>query len=236
MKLEILFRSETMIAVNKPGGLLVHPSSEARDKVTCLSVLRNQVGHWVFPVRRLDRATSGVLLFAVSASAASQLCGQFANFQIEKTYLAIVRGRIERNQVIDWSLREGPGSPLVEAQTRVECLAHAEIMEAHGKHSTSRYSLIKAFPKHGRRNQIRKHLKHVFHPIVGDTVYGDGVHNRIFRERFGISRLLLHASELKIPVGNAGQELCLNAPVPAELIRLQEELSWIKLEKFIANR
>lgn len=196
--LEILYQDEHYVAVDKPAGLLVHRSSLAPTGDAALQVLRDQLGQRVFPVHRLDRATSGVLVFARSAAAAARLAKQFMAQDTEKTYLAVTRGWLAEAGKIDHPVadRDGDGQRR-DAQTDYRCLAHCELPFAVDRYPSTRYSLASIWPRTGRRQQIRKHFKHIHHPLIGDTTHGNGRHNRFFREHFDVHRLLLMALSLR---------------------------------------
>jgi tRNA pseudouridine65 synthase len=198
--LELLYRSERFVAVDKPAGLRVHPEGgQASRDPSCQALLRDQLGTWVYPVHRLDRATSGVLVFALDPEAATRLGELFRAREVGKSYLAVVRGHTADEGVIDVPLTrdfEKPESALVESRTLYKRIATAELPFAVGRYSTARYSLVRAEPRTGRRHQIRRHLARLSHPVIGDTVRGDGRHNRFIRERFGIGRLLLHSEAI----------------------------------------
>lgn len=233
--LPILFYDEHVVAVHKPSGLLVHPS--AVDKYAtefALHMLRAHLGRQVFPVHRLDRATSGALLFALSSESARALSDQFAGRTVDKTYLAVVRGYAPEKKTIDYDLRELSttrgevllGKPVQNAITEVERIAEVEFPISVDKYPTSRYSLVRAKPITGRQHQIRRHLRHINHPIVGDVRYGSGKHNRFFENEFGIRRLLLACTEIafKHP---ANQELVrVRAPLSADFSALMQKLNW----------
>jgi tRNA pseudouridine65 synthase len=221
--LEILFRDDHFVAVNKPAGLLVHRSDLDRHETAfALQMVRDQVGRHVYPVHRLDRPTSGVLLFALSPDAARRAADAFDSDVVRKTYLAVVRGVTAEEAVIDYPLPElfdryatsgGMGGEAKEAVTAFRRLALVELPFAMGKFPTARYSLLEVRPLTGRRHQIRRHLKHVFHPIIGDTTYGEGRHNRLFRNELGCSRMLLHAAELTLPHPWSGETVTITAPL-----------------------
>ncbi|MDG2960307.1 tRNA pseudouridine(65) synthase TruC [Bisgaard Taxon 10/6] len=205
--LEILYRDQYMVAVNKPAGMLVHRSwLDSRETRFVMQTLRDQIGQHVFPIHRLDRPTSGVLLFALNSEIANLLCLQFEGKTVQKSYLAVVRGylngadridyplKIQRDKIADKFSREEK-----EAQTAVTdyvALNTAEMPWAAGKYQTSRYSLVRLIPHSGRKHQLRRHMKHIFHPILGDTQYGDLHQNRAFADKTQVSRLMLHAEKL----------------------------------------
>ncbi len=170
-------------------------------------------------MHRLDRGTSGVLLFALEPGVPALLSAAFEAGTVEKRYLAIVRGWPPEALTIDYALRrlddEAPGAPR-PALTRLRRLATAEIAVRVDRYPTSRYALVALEPASGRRHQLRRHLRHVDHPIIGDTTYGQGRHNRLFRERYGSARLLLHAAGLSLRHPLSGEPLAIEAPLPAD--------------------
>ena len=181
--LDIIHRDSRTIAVNKPAGMLVHRSwLDKHETRFAVQTLRDQIGQHVYPVHRLDRPTSGVLLFALDTEAARLLTQQFENKTIEKTYWAIVRGHLPSDGLIDYALKYMPDkiaeaqteATLQEAQTAYRCLAQTELpFQSALRYPTSRYSWAELTPHTGRKHQLRRHMKHIFHPIVGDTNYGD---------------------------------------------------------------
>ena len=206
---EILYQDNDLIAINKPSGWLVHRSwLDKHETVVVMQTLRDQIGQHVFPVHRLDRPTSGVLLFALSSEIARLMSEQFATKQIEKTYHAIVRGYVEGEATIDYPLVEeldkiadkfsDSNKPAQDAITTYRGISKIEIPIKVGKFDTARYSFVELKPKTGRKHQLRRHMKHIFHPILGDSKHGDLHQNRAFAEFFSIKRLMLHASKLQI--------------------------------------
>ena len=170
--IEILYNDGEMIAVNKPPGLLVHPTRIAADATeSAMQLVRDQIGQWVYPVHRLDRKTSGILLFALNQEMQSALSFHFKESILLKRYVAIVRGYTDDEGEIDYALKNLE-EKIQEAQTKYRLLRRTEIPLAYGKHSTSRYSLVELFPKTGRYHQLRKHMAHIFHPIIGDRPHG----------------------------------------------------------------
>ena len=234
--MEILYHDDHFVAVNKPAGLLVHRSPIDRHETRfALQVVRDLLGRRVYPVHRLDRATSGVLLFALSPDTACQLGAAFADGRMRKGYLTVVRGCLDDGGVIDHPLAGVTDRRLLpsksdgtarDAVTRYRRLASVELPFAVGRYATSRYSLAAASPVTGRRHQLRRHFKHIFHPVIGDTRYGEGRHNRFFREELGCSRLLLHARELTFhhPVG--GEQVVISAPLDDSFAALLDRLGW----------
>lgn len=203
--LHLLHLDDALVAVHKPPGLLVHPSAlDAHETRNALDLLRAQLGLPLWTVHRLDKATSGVLLFARSAEAARALGTAFETGQVHKRYLALVRGWPPEAGEIDHALARDPerpsaGQPRVPALTRYRRLACHEWPFADGRHASSRYALVEVEPLTGRRHQIRRHFKHIAHPLVGDSTHGKGAHNRAVAQWLGVQRLWLHASRLEVP-------------------------------------
>jgi tRNA pseudouridine65 synthase len=202
----LLYDDPWLVAVDKPSGVAVH-RGWAAERDVMLTRVRDAVGAYVYPVHRLDRGSSGVLLFALDAETARALGEAFASGEVKKRYLALVRGVPEERLTIDHPVLRGErGGERVPAVTEVERL------EVFG-----RYSLVAATPRTGRLHQIRRHLKHVSCPLIGDVRYGKGEHNRLFRERYGLHRLFLHASELAFAHPKTGEEIRVSAPLGEDL-------------------
>ena len=204
--LRLLHLDADLAAIDKPAGLLVHPSAlDAHEERTALQLLRDQLGERVWPLHRLDKATSGVLLFARNAEAARQRGMQFEAGEVRKRYLALVRGWPAESGEIDYPLARDPelpsaGQERLPALTRYRRLACFEWpFTVDGRHSGSRYALMDVEPMTGRRHQIRRHFKHIAHPLVGDTTHGKGAHNRAVASFLGIDRLWLHALWVELP-------------------------------------
>lgn len=225
------------MAVNKPSGLLVHRSPiDPTAREFALQLTRDQLGRAVYPVHRLDRATSGALVFALSPGAARGLAAQFESGTVKKEYLAVVRGYAPERAEIDYALKEEldrkadpharRDKPAQSALTEIERLALIELPYQVDKFPTARYSLIQARPKTGRKHQIRRHLRHIGHPIVGDVTHGVGTHNRFFETHFKIRRLLLACTALELKHPENGERLRVEAPLASELARLFGELGW----------
>jgi tRNA pseudouridine65 synthase len=224
--LPILYRDDHYIAIHKPHGLLVHRTRISEDNRFVLQLLRDQIGQWVYPVHRLDRPTSGVLILGLDSDAARLLTQEFEKRQVEKRYLALVRGYTNEEETIDYPLREEKWKEPQEAVTRYRKLAQVELSYPVGRYKTARYSLLQITPHTGRMHQIRKHMKHIFHPIVGDTTHGDGKHNQLFRNEFHIQRLLLIASGLRFRHPYSGEEMQIEAQPEPELQTLFERFGW----------
>jgi tRNA pseudouridine65 synthase len=211
LELTVLHRDASCIVVNKPSGMIVHRGM-ANDAMDVMRALRNQIGARVQPVHRLDRGTSGALLFALTPEAARTLSKAFEEGRVEKHYWALTRGRPSDGE-IDHPVKKGEDGPRVPAQTRVRCLG-----------MSGRYALVEAIPLTGRFHQVRRHLKHVSCPIIGDTNYGKGEHNRYFREHYGLHRLALHAIAIRFEHPETGVLTTVQAPVEGQLRSCLEAL------------
>lgn len=205
--IEILHNDDALVAVDKPAGLAVH-RGWADDEDVLLQRVRDQIGAWVYPVHRLDRGASGVLVFARSGPMAAALQTQWTAGTIIKRYLAIVRGNPPDAAVIDHPIPRSEDGPRVDAVTAVRTL-----------HRAGRYAVVAACPRTGRLHQIRRHLKHIACPLIGDVRYGKGEHNRLFRERHDLHRLALHARALALTHPVTDVPLLFTAPIPADLAR-----------------
>ena len=220
--LAVLHLEDRFAVVDKPAGLMVHDSKLARGEDDfAADRLRAQFGKPIFLVHRLDRATSGCLLLAFDRDTASLLGKSLMSHAVDKAYLAVCRGwPAEASFEVDHDLDGGPGKPLKKpAVTRFERLAAAELALPSAGFATSRYALLRAWPRTGRFRQIRRHLKHLSHHLIGDTSHGDGRHNRNFR-MLGIHRMLLHAERLSFPHPHeAGTRVQATAAPDAEFAR-----------------
>lgn len=221
----LIYQDPYFVAVNKPNGLLVHKSSIASDaKEFALQIVRNLVGKHIYPVHRLDRKTSGVLLFALSSEVAKNLQTLMEGGKVTKRYLAIVRGYFPDEVNLQLELTNDAGKAQ-SAETLFRCLSHAEIQVPFGKHSTSRYSLIEAFPKTGRMHQIRRHLNHLRHPIIGDRPWGCNKQNKLFLERWSMNTMLLHAVSVELPHPVTHEKLLIQASFYPEFARMLNTLA-----------
>ncbi len=195
--LDIVYEDDLLVAINKPHGLLIHRTSMAKDaKVFALQMLRDQIGLKVYPTHRLDRKTSGVLLFAKNPDTNSDIQKLFRERNVTKTYVAIVRGYTNHTGIIDYPLLS-PSDKLQEASTTYTTVKHWEIPYPSSGFPTSRYSLVNLKPQTGRYHQLRKHMAHIFHPIIGDRPHGCNKQNRIWKHQFNMDTMFLHASSLE---------------------------------------
>ena len=235
--LDILYQDDQLVAINKPSGLLVHRSLiDTREHEFALQLTRDQIGQRVYPVHRLDRPTSGVLLFALSSEIARSISEQFSERGVSKEYLALVRGYAEPEGHIDYPLKEQldkisdakakADKEAQEAVTDYRCLEQNELPFAVGRYPTTRYSWVSLKPHTGRKHQLRRHMKHIFHPIVGDTTHGDGKQNTFVREQFDCQRLMLHAKSLELLHPITLAPLTLLAPLPEDLLKPLQEMGF----------
>ena len=225
--LKILFQDDALVAIDKPAGLIVHRSRiDVHAREFAVQMLRDQIGKLVYPIHRIDRPTSGVLLFALSADLAREMCRQFELRTTSKHYEAIVRGHPPASGRWDESLLErrdqatdrlaDPDKPAQDAVTEFDTVRSWLVPYSTGKYPLSRYSHVRIRPLTGRRHQIRRHFNHMAYPVIGDTSHGDRRHNRLFREVFGIRRLLLVARRLTFEHPVSGVQQTIEADVGPE--------------------
>lgn len=209
--IDILYRDDSLLVVDKPAGLLTHRSDLAGDRDVAMTRARDTIGMPVFPLHRLDRQTSGALAFALSAEAARRLRTFFDAGGVEKAYIAIVRGTAPESVRVDHPVPAGEDKPRVPAVTDVRRLFVGSF-----------FSIVEARPRTGRFHQVRRHLKHLRHPIALDSNYGTGWFNRKVRSEAGLARLALHAHALTLPTGEGWRRVV--APLPPDLQEAFERL------------
>ena len=235
--LPLLYQDDFLVAVHKPSGLLVHRSPIDRHETRfALQILRDQLGQWVYPVHRLDKPTSGVLLFALDSMIARALSDRFAAGEVDKHYLAVVRGFCPESGRIDHALKD-KADPLAdrdrsqpavarEALTDYRRLGTVELPVEVDRYPSSRYSLVDLKPITGRKHQLRRHMKHIGHPMIGDAKHGKGVHNRYFQSRWDCHRLLLACYAMGFEHPSTGEYLRVEAPVTGSFLRVVGALGW----------
>ena len=235
--LPIIYRDEYLIAINKPSGLLVHRSEIDRHETRfAVQLLRDQIGQMVYPIHRLDKPTSGILVFALSSEVARQLGDIFTRHDLTKTYVALVRGFAPEHGIIDHALAEEldkytdkkarANKPAQDAITEFATLAKIEFPFSIDKYPCTRYSLVQCTPKTGRKHQIRRHLKHISHPIIGDAKHGKGNHNRFFQEKFVCGGLMLASTQMEFIHPITREPLTLIAPLSAKFIHIIHQFGW----------
>lgn len=205
--IDVLYRDDAVVVVDKPSGLSVHRGDD-QGSTFALNLTRDAIGQWVYPVHRLDRATSGVLVFALSSDHARTLHESFSTRTVNKTYLALVRGSPPARGVIDSPMAKREGGPDVESVTEYDTLFFV---------SDVRLALVQARPRTGRRHQIRRHLRRIDHPIAGDVNYGNGADNRRYRAELGLYRLALHAQQLSFLHPTSGERVTFESAIPEDL-------------------
>ncbi len=242
--LDLLYQDEWLVVVDKPSGLLVHRSPIDRHETRfAVQVLRDQLGRRVYPVHRLDKGTSGALAFALDPTTAATLVAAFARREVKKMYLALVRGWPAPEGVIEHALRavadryapadDGEPKPAVTAW---RTLATVELPHRVDRYPTSRYALVELEPDTGRRHQLRRHMTHVSHPIVGDSTYGKGRHNRLFAEHYDVRRLMLACVRLGFAHPATGAAIEVHAPPGAEFDSLARRFGWPSPASLLAGR
>lgn len=235
--LEIIYQDRWLVAVNKPSGWLVHRSwLDRHETVFVMQTIRDQIGQHVFTVHRLDRPTSGVLLMGLSSETGRLLSQQFEQHQIQKTYHAVVRGWLQGEETLDYPLTEEldkiadkfsqPEKMPQPAVTHWRGLATTEQPVAVSRYPSSRYSLVEMQPQTGRKHQLRRHMSHLRHPIIGDTAHGDLRQNRSAAQHFGMNRLMLHASTLELTHPITGEPLTLRAGLDDVWLRAMQQFGW----------
>ncbi|HEY0893187.1 MAG TPA: tRNA pseudouridine(65) synthase TruC [Cellvibrio sp.] len=235
--LPIIYRDEYLVAINKPGGLLVHRSEIDRHETRfAVQLLRDQIGHMVYPIHRLDKPTSGVLVFALSSDVARQLGDIFSRHALTKTYVALVRGFAPEQGIIDHPLVEEldkytdkkarTDKPAQEAVTEFKTLAQIEFPFSIDKYPCTRYSLVQCSPHTGRKHQIRRHMKHISHPIIGDAKHGKGNHNRFFQEQFTCDGLMLASTTMEFIHPITNEALTLTAPLATKFTNIVRQFGW----------
>ncbi|HEV7382968.1 MAG TPA: pseudouridine synthase [Dyadobacter sp.] len=224
--LDIVFQDDFLIAINKPHGLLVHKSFIAADAdVFAMQLLRDQIGKRVYPLHRLDRKTSGVLLFALQEELNGVMQKQFMDGEVTKHYQAVVRGYTPDEVEIDYPLKRDDGV-VQEAYTKLRTLQRVEMPFSVGKHPTSRYSLVELYPETGRMHQLRKHMAHIFHPIIGDRPHGCNKQNKYFLDTFSMNAMLLHACYLSFKHPVTGEKVEIHADYQPEFSRMIQVLGF----------
>lgn len=224
---QILYEDEHVLVASKPNRLLVHRTEmdyyERRNLLRWLGDVRQ--GNF-YPAHRLDKATSGVIVFAKDKESLQHLRIQFNERSVEKEYLALVRGYTSKEGSIEKAIRGEEDPRLKAALTRYETLFHVEVPIAVSRYETSRYSIVKVRPETGRYHQIRLHFAHLRHPLVGDSRHGDLRHNHMFRDQLGLEALFLHAHTLCF-THPAGRRIALSAPLPAHFEAILRRWDWI---------
>ena len=223
--MDFLYQDDDFVVIDKPSGYHVHPPEDdypvPRSKI-CLYRVRDTLKQKIYPVHRLDVATSGLLIFAKSSEMAGALCRQFADNGIRKTYWAVARGYTPEEGLIELPLESDSSGECVPAQTAYRRLQILELDRPVGKRfPTALYSLLSVKPRTGRFHQIRRHFNRISHPLVGDGTHGDSHHNRFFREQLGLAGLCLRASHLEFLHPRHQTPFKIQAPVTEKWVKIQ---------------
>jgi tRNA pseudouridine65 synthase len=228
LSLKIVYQDQSIVVVHKPPGLLVHRSAIDKYETEFLvQQLRDQIEQQVFVVHRLDKPTSGLMVLGLNKMSASALSTSFAERQTYKEYMAIVRG-YATDQIIDYALKEkldkmtdskaNPNKEAQDAVSNLEVLAKSEIEKPVGRYDTARFSAVRLIPKTGRKHQLRRHMAHISHPIIGDTTHGDGKQNKFAREHLQVNRLALVATKLCLPHPISGKLMSFTTQIDDDLL------------------
>ncbi len=245
-ELNILYQDEYFVAIDKPSGLLVHRSFlDKHETQFAMQMVRDQIGQHVYTVHRLDRPTSGVLLFALSSDAANKMNQLFIEHKVQKRYLALVRGFAPDKIKVDKPLKEQldkiadkyavQDKPAQTAVTDFKCLHQASLPISFGKYPSIRYSLVECLPQTGRKHQLRRHLNHITHPIIGDINHGDNKHNKFFRDHYSFRRLMLFAMGLNFVHPYTQQPIEIKANLGQQTLDIFAQLGWPGIESEYKN-
>ena len=229
MSLEIIFEDDYFICVNKSNNVLVHHAYHSRnvaDEDSLLQLINNEIRLKVYPIHRLDRKTSGIILLAKQKEFVSKFQELFSNNEIQKTYYAVVRGFSPDTKIIDSPVKGRDAKVHKEALTHLKTLEKITLDTPVKPYDSSRYSFIELLPKTGRMHQLRVHSNKISHPIIGDPKYGDKNHNIMFEENFSCKNLFLHAGKLDFTHPFTVEKLTLKASFPTDWIKLFKEFSW----------
>lgn len=226
--IEIVFEDDYVVAVNKPNNFLIHQSHYARniDEITLLEKLQQQLGFPLYPIHRLDRKTSGIILLAKQKEIVAPFQELFNQNEIHKTYFAIVRGFSPETGKIDTPVKNDDTGVYKDALTNYQTISSIELDIPVTPYEKSRYSLIKLMPETGRMHQLRKHLNKINHPIVGDYKYGDRFHNRMFETQFNCNYLFLHAHKIEFTHPLSYQKMCLTANFTDDWFKIINKFNW----------
>lgn len=227
-KVQIIYEDDHLLVANKPNNFLVHESHYARNiqEPTLLDKLAEQINDPVYPVHRLDRKTSGILLFARKKEFVAEIQRLFTDNRIDKIYYAILRGFISEKFTVDSPVKNNDTGIYKDALTNGECLQQIELPIPVHPYDSSRYSLVKLSPQTGRMHQLRIHMNKISHPIIGDYKYGDRFHNRMFEQEFGCEYMFLHAGELLFTHPFSNKKLHLKAEFPEDWDIMLNRFEW----------
>jgi tRNA pseudouridine65 synthase len=229
MNLDIIFEDQFIICVNKPNNMVVHHAYHSRnvaDETSLLQLIQAEKGIKVYPIHRLDRKTSGIILLAKETIHVSKFQELFTNDEIEKTYYGVVRSFSPESKTIDSPVKGRDASIHKDALTYLKTLEQIVLEIPVKPYDSSRYSLVELKPKTGRMHQLRVHTSKISHPLIGDIKYGDKNQDLMFEENFGWKNIFLHAGHLKFKHPFSEEVLILKANFPKDWISLFEEFTW----------
>jgi tRNA pseudouridine65 synthase len=229
MNLETIFEDEYLLCVSKPNNMLVHHAYHSRnvgDETSLLQSIFDEKSLKVYPIHRLDRKTSGIILLAKQKEFVSKFQELFTSQEIKKTYYGIVRGYSPEVKIIDSPVKGRDATIHKEALTQLKTLEKITLNIPVKPYETSRYSLVQLSPKTGRMHQLRVHTNKISHPLIGDAKYGDKNHDVMFAENFGWKNLFLHAGKLEFTHPFSSEKLILKASFPQDWTALFREFSW----------
>jgi len=229
MSLQVIFEDDYLICVHKPNNMLVHHAHHSRnvaEETSLLQLILEEKGLKVYPIHRLDRKTSGIILLAKEKEFVSKFQDLFTANQIQKTYFGVVRGFSPETKIIDSPVKGRDANVHKEALTHLKTLAQVTLEIPVKPYDSSRYSLVELSPKTGRMHQLRVHANKISHPLIGDTKYGDKNHDVMFDENFGWKNMFLHAGKLVFTHPFTAKDFVLKAPFPIDWLALFEEFKW----------
>ena len=229
MRVEIIFEDEYFICVNKPNNVLVHHAHHSRnvaDEDSLLQLIQDEIELKAYPIHRLDRKTSGIILLAKEKEFVSKFQELFTHSHIQKTYYGVVRGYAPDTKTIDSPVKGRDAKVHKEALTALRTLEKITLNIPVKPYDSSRYSLVELSPKTGRMHQLRVHTNKISHPLIGDAKYGDKNHDTMYSEHFGWENLFLHAGKLEFTHPFSSEKLVLKATFPKDWLALFEEFSW----------
>lgn len=229
MSLEIIFEDEYIICVNKPNNVLVHHAHLSRnvaDEDSLLQLIEAQKALKVYPIHRLDRKTSGIILLAKHKEYVAEFQSLFTNNTIQKTYYGVVRGFSPESKIIDSPVKGRDAKVHKDALTELKTLAKITLNIPVKPYDSSRYSLVQLLPKTGRMHQLRVHMNKISHPLIGDAKYGDKNHDLMYENQFGFNNLFLHAGQLEFTHPFTNEKMVLKATFPKDWLSLFEKFDW----------
>ncbi len=229
MNLEIIYEDAYLLCVSKPNNVLVHHAHHSRnvaDEDSLLQLIENELGIKAYPIHRLDRKTSGIIMLAKETKYVSKFQELFTNNEIQKTYFGVVRGYSPDSKTIDSPVKGRDANVHKEALTHLRTLEKITLDIPVKPYDSSRYSLVELAPKTGRMHQLRVHSNKISHPLIGDSKYGDKNHDVMFDENFGWTNMFLHAGKLEFTHPFSSEALVLKATFPKDWIALFDKFSW----------